>query len=98
NADLLISADNDVLWDEDTAFYDLAGTMDQPGSVADLSGVREVYPLASAATAMVLPEDSDQQGSYHSDADYVSATNRPYDASLIAASVVPGELPQSDGE
>src|SRR5699024_3448614 len=51
NADLLISADNDVLWDEDTAFYDLAGTMDQPGSLEDLSGVQEVYPLASAATA-----------------------------------------------
>src|SRR5699024_11368080 len=46
NADLLISADNDVRWDEDTAFYDLAGTMDQPRSLQDLSGVQEVYPLA----------------------------------------------------
>lgn len=98
NADLLISADNDVLWDEDTAFYDLAGTMDQPGSLEDLSGVQEVYPLASAATAMALPEDSEQQGTYNSDADYVSATNRPDDASLIAAPMVDGELPQNDDE
>src|SRR5699024_7520453 len=93
-----ISADNDVLWDEDTAFYDLAGTMDQPGSLEDLSGVQEVYPLASAATAMALPEDSEQQGTYNSEADYVSATNRPDDASLIAAPMVDGELPQNDDE
>src|SRR5699024_8838158 len=98
NADLLISADNDVLWDEDTAFYDLAGTMDQPGRLEDLSGVQAVYPLASAATAMALPEDSEQQGTYNSDADYVSATNRPDDASLMAAPMVDGELPQNDDE
>src|SRR5699024_9803985 len=98
NADLLISADNDVLWDEDTAFYDLAATMDQPGSLEDLTAVQEVYPLASAATATALPEDSEQQDTYNADADYVAATNRADDASLIAAPRVHGELPQDDDE
>src|SRR5699024_7067303 len=98
NADLLISADNDVLWDEDTAFYDLAGTMDQPGSLEDLSGGQEVYPLASAATAMVLPADSAQHGTHTSDRGYLFATNRPHAASLIAAPMADGELPQNDDE
>src|SRR5690625_3949010 len=98
NADLLIAAEDGAFVDDDSAFYDLTGTVNQPGTLADLDGVEEVYPLASAASALVLPNGSEQQGTFDNDTDLVFATNRPDDGSLLAAPLTDGELPGADDE
>lgn len=79
NADLLITAENEVLGDPDSEFYDLTGTLEEDGTLNDIQGVEEVYPLIDSATSMVLPEGSDQQGTFDSDSDFVYATNLPDD-------------------
>lgn len=96
NADLLITAETPP--DPESDFYDLAGTVEQSGSLTQINGVEEVYPLMNAATAMVLPEGSDKQGTFDSDSDFVYATNRPADASLLATPMTDGELPTADDE
>lgn len=98
NADLLIATEDGAIFDDDSAFYELTGTVEQPGTLADIAGVAEVYPLANAATTMVLPRDSEQQGTFDSDTDFVFATNRPDDASLLATPLTDGELPGADNE
>lgn len=96
NADLLITAETPP--DPDSDFYDLAGTVEHSGSLTEINGVEEVYPLMDAATAMVLPEGSDKQGTFDPDSDFVYATNRPADASLLATPMTDGELPTADDE
>ncbi|WP_022870311.1 ABC transporter permease [Yaniella halotolerans] len=96
NADLLITSE--TVPAPDSPFYDLAGTVDQPGSLTDLNGVEEVYPLMNTATAMVLPEGSDKQGTFDPDSDFVYATSRPGDASLLATPLTDGDLPSADAE
>lgn len=96
NADLLIAVETPP--DPDSAFYDLTGTVDEPGSLTDLDGVEEVYPLMNTATAMVLPEGSDQQGTFDPDSDFVYATNRPNDAALLAKPLTQGQLPTANDE
>lgn len=96
NADLLITAETPP--DPDSDFYDLAGTVEQSGNLTEINGVEEVYPLMNAATAMVLPEGSDKQGTFDPDSDFVYATSRPADASLLATPMTDGELPTADDE
>lgn len=96
NADLLITAETPP--DPESDFYNLAGTVEQSGSLTEINGVEEVYPLMNAATAMVLPEGSDKQGTFDPDSDFVYATNRPADASLLATPMTDGELPTADDE
>lgn len=98
NADLLISAESQVLSDPESELYDLAGGLDEAGTLADLEGVEEVYPLINSATAMVLPEDSNRQGTFDADSDFVYTTNMPDDASLISAPLETGDFPASDDE
>lgn len=98
NADLLITAETEVLNDPDSEFYDLAGGPDASGTLNDVEGVQEVYPVISAPSAMVLPETSNQQGTFDSDADFASITNRPDDASLLSAPFEQGELPATNDE
>lgn len=98
NADLLITAETEVLNDPDSEFYDLAGEPDASGTLNDVEGVQEVYPVISAPSAMVLPETSNQQGTFDSDADFASITNRPDDASLLSAPFEQGELPATNDE
>ncbi|MDN6521160.1 MAG: FtsX-like permease family protein, partial [Yaniella sp.] len=45
-----------------------------------------------------LPEGSDKQGTFDPDSDFVYATNRPADASLLATPMTDGELPTADDE
>ena len=92
NADLLITAETDVLRDADSAFYDLTGSLEETGSLHDLDGVEEVYPLINVPIAMVLPEQSDQRGTYDPDSDFMYTTNRPADASLVSAPLTDGGL------
>lgn len=96
NADLLITAETPP--DPESDFYNLAGTVEHSGSLTEINGVEEVYPLMNAATAMVLPEGSDKQGTFDPDSDFVYATNRPADASLLATPMTDGELPTADDE
>lgn len=98
NADLLISADTEVLSDPESELYDLAGGLEQAGTLADLDGVEEVYPLIDSATAMVLPETSNQQGTFDADSDFVYTMNRPDDASLVSAPLEAGELASTADE
>src|SRR5699024_7924997 len=63
NADLLIAVETPP--DPDSAFYDLTGTVDEPGSLTDLDGVEEVYPLMNTANDMVLTEGSVQHGTFY---------------------------------
>lgn len=98
NADLLMVAEPDASIESDSAFYDLAGTAEVPGTLEHIAGVEEVYPLMNGGAAMLLPEDSEKQGTYDADADFVYATNRPQDASLISAPFVDGALPEADDE
>ncbi|GAA2027025.1 FtsX-like permease family protein [Yaniella flava] len=98
NADLLIKADNEVLSDPESQFYDVAGTLEDSGTLEDVEGVEEVYPLINNATAMVLPEGSEQQGTFDADSDFVYTTNLPQDTSLVSAPLTSGELPNADDE
>lgn len=98
NADLLITAEDEVLSDPDSEFYDLTGTLEEDGTLNDIQGVEEVYPLIDSATSMVLPEDSDQQGTFDGDSDFVYATNLPDDTSLLSAPLEAGDFPASDTE
>ena len=82
NADLLIAAERGAYFDADSPFYDLVGTADTPGTLQQVSGVTEVYPLMNTPATMVLPEDSTQRGTYSPDADFVHLTNRPADAAF----------------
>src|SRR5690625_3168851 len=98
NADLLMVADPEASFEPDSAFYDLAGTAEDPGTLEHIVGIKEVYPLMNAGAAMLLPEDSEKQGTYDADADFMYATNRPQDASLISTPFVDGALPEADDE
>ena len=54
--------------------------------------------MMNTATAMVLPEGSDQQGTFDPDSDFVYATNRPNDAALLAKPLTQGQLPTANDE
>src|SRR5699024_7975103 len=84
--------------DPESDIYELAGTVEHSGSLTEINGVEEVYPHMNAATAMVLPEGSDKQGTFDPDSDFVYATNRPADASLLVTPMMNGELPTADNE
>lgn len=98
NADLLMVGEEGASFEPDSPFAQLAGTGDTPGTLEDLDGVQEVYPLLHAPAAMVLPDGTDKQGTYDADADFVYATNRPDDASLISTPIVDGALPEHNDE
>ena len=98
NADLLMVGEEGAWFEPDSPFAQLAGTGDTPGTLEDLDGVQEVYPLQHAGAAMVLPDGTDKQGTYDADADFVYATNRPDDASLISTPIVDGALPEHSDE
>ena len=98
NADLLIAGDEPTAFAPDSAFYDLVGTAETRGTLHDLAGVEEVYPLSTAGAAMVLPEDADRQGTYDPDADFMYLTNRPQDATLISTPFVASGLPEHHDE
>ncbi|GAA4477278.1 FtsX-like permease family protein [Enteractinococcus fodinae] len=98
NADLLIVAELGAYFDSDSAFYDLVGTADAPGSLERIPGVTEVYPLTNTPATMVLPEDSTQRGTFGPNADFVHLTSRPADASLLSAPFVDGALPEAHDE
>src|SRR5699024_11313477 len=90
--------DNEVLSDPESQFYDVAGTLEDSGTLEDVEGVEEVYPLINNATAMVLPAGSEQQGTFDADSDFVYTTNLPQDTSLVSAPLTSGELPNADDE
>src|SRR5699024_2906357 len=96
NPDLLTAVETPP--DPDAELYDATGTVDEPGSLSDLDGLDQVDPLMNTATAMVLPEGSDQQGTFDPDSDFVYATNRPNDAALLAKPLTQGQLPTANDE
>src|SRR5699024_6652563 len=98
NADLLINATQEAYTDPESALYDHLGGLEQPGDLEAIPGVAEVYPLIQVATGLVLPEGSEQRGTFDADADFLLATNTPDDTSLLATPVTEGALPTADSE
>ncbi len=98
NADLLINATQEAYTDPESALYDHLGGLEQPGDLEAIPGVAEVYPLIQVATGLVLPEGSEQRGTFDTDADFLLATNTPDDTSLLATPVTEGALPTADSE
>src|SRR5699024_9942867 len=98
NADLLMVGEEGASFEPDSPFAQLAGTGDTPGTLEDLDGVQEVYPLLHAPAAMVLPDRTAKHGTYAADADFAYAPNRPAAASLISTPSVDGALPEHNDE
>src|SRR5699024_388575 len=98
NADLLISGNEEVLYDPASAFYEKVGGLNTPGPLSQVDGVAEVYPQIQVAAGLQLPAGSTQRGTLDGRTDLLVAQNIPEDRSLLNITITSGSLPVTHTE